>query len=98
MLLKPMQYEIVEHPGIYVERRNFDGRDMWVIRDPVFRAVMDKWGGWEWEPQPSSRTIGFILRTRFNSPEAALTVFQNMHGGKKDEEVLEDVLNGTLRG
>jgi hypothetical protein len=43
--------------------------DAWVIRDRQ-GSVFNRSGGWEWEPQPSSRSPAFLRRTSFPRDEA----------------------------
>ena len=94
MLLKPMVYELVEHPGIQLARRHYDGKSFWAIFDPLFDAVMNNRGDWEWEPRPSERTGDFLRRTRFRTPEAALSIFRAIHSRESHDEVLEKILIG----
>lgn len=55
-----------------------------IQRDPTVRKygvyddignVLNHDGGWEWEPQPSSRDEDFLKRCRFDSFEQAVEAF-----------------------
>jgi hypothetical protein len=48
---------------VRIERRGGLKDDVWAITRG--REVMNARGGWEFEPQPSSRSQAFLARTRF---------------------------------
>lgn len=50
-----------------------DGTEKWAIREQG--ACLNRFGNWELEPQPSSRTDAFLRRCRFDSPQDALIVW-----------------------
>lgn len=52
-----------------VEQR--DGSHLWAVR--IGRQCLGKDGGWEWEPQPSSRDDDFFARCRWPTAEEAYT-------------------------
>ena len=59
------------------EQRN--GTIKWAIRKGD-NLCFDKNGQWEYEPSPSSRTLGFIERCRWDTIENAVNLWRQMGG------------------
>ena len=50
--------------------KQMDGTTKWAVR---YRGeVLNRTGGWEWEPMPSGRDDDFLERFRFATPAEAL--------------------------
>ena len=80
--LLPTKYVIVrnagfEPPVITIQHRGLTG---WAIVCEDDGYVMNRDGEWEYEPQPSSRTAEFFLRTRYATAEDALAMFAHSQG------------------
>jgi hypothetical protein len=85
LILRPISFEVVggltEPTEVRIEERD---AQRWVV--VCGREVLSKDGGWEHEPNPSSRTDEFKTRTRFASPEEALTALKALYVGVIGEE------------
>ncbi len=69
--------------GVKVERcMQMKGPDLWAVR--CGRNVLAHDGGWEWEPQPSSRDSEFLKRCRFASFELAMAAAKYAKGLNDD--------------
>lgn len=60
-----------------------EGPDKWAVQ--AGSNVLNKQGGWEWEPQPSSRDDAYLERCRFDSAEAALEAFLKTESAEQGE-------------
>ena len=71
----PMLQETLEA----VDQR--DGTVLWAVRR-MGGWCLNKKGGWEYEPMPSSRTAAFFKRCRWPTPEAAYLVWEKVNASQ----------------
>lgn len=69
-------------PVLIEQRKQRSGEQLWVLK--MHEWVLGKDGVFHYEPRPSSRTDEFIELTRFESPEACLSCYEEKITEKQD--------------